>query len=77
MRFSIDMVAALVLNDGHWVSERKIESKMCNGKWHAVPKPNGSDRNWISSYAEIERFYIKDKLHLKALIRYFKVSLET
>lgn len=74
MRFSIDMVVALVLNDTHWVSERIIESRLCNGKWHAVPKPNGNDRDWISSYAEIERFYIKDKGHLKVLIRYFKVS---
>lgn len=80
--FSIDIVIALTLDAKHWKSEIDFDEQYWTDKWHAVPKPDrsgapGDDCEWITSYADIERLFIKDRSKLKVLIRVFKVCTLT
>lgn len=76
--FSIDLVVALNLDAKHWKSDIEFDETYWTDKWHAIPKPDQSgvhegDCQWITSYADIERIFIKDRSKLKVLIRIFKV----
>lgn len=78
MEFDIDMVFVLEIStNDQWMSERpRPNQQMMSSNWHLVPKPNGldDDKNWISSYAEIERMHLNGKDKMKNLIRIFKVT---
>lgn len=74
--FSVDFVTAMAF-DFHdkWFADFKppiIQTL----NWNAIAKPNNSNpahnREWICSYADIERVYLQDTNTLKQLIRIFK-----
>lgn len=77
IKFSMDLVLAMVFDDERWIATRKRPSNSRLYRWNAIPKPFKDDTNddlsWITSYAEFEREYIKNLYHLKPLIRLFKV----
>lgn len=73
--FSIDLVAALQFrSNDNWVADRPYFTKL--RFWNAIPKPNKShqhkNRDWICSYAELERDYLNGLNRLKPLIKFFK-----
>lgn len=80
--FSIDLVGALAFShNDQWIADHKpvFLVPKYKGLWHLIPKPkepiNGkrfNNRDWICSYSEIERSYLRDSSHLKQLIRIFK-----
>lgn len=77
--FSMDLVVAITMDARHWKSDIPFEEKNWANKWHAIPKPDHvgvqeGDCEWITSYADIERLFMKDRYKLKVIIRIFKVS---
>ncbi|XP_037043927.1 uncharacterized protein LOC119079929 isoform X2 [Bradysia coprophila] len=76
--FSIDLVPALQFQvHSKWVADKQAKSivKDCRF-WNTIPKPNKlrlhKNRDWICSYAEIERDLLNGRNRLKPLIRIFK-----
>lgn len=76
--FSIDFVPALQFQvKSKWIADRQDVSKINSYRfWNAIPKPNRlrshKNRDWICSYAEIERDLLNRRNRLKPLIRVFK-----
>lgn len=74
--FSIDFVPALQLESTRrWVADNQPNSRVPRF-WNAIPKPNKQmlhkNREWICSYAEIERDLLNGLNRIKPLIRIFK-----
>ncbi|KAG4077864.1 hypothetical protein HA402_013798 [Bradysia odoriphaga] len=74
--FSIDFVPALQFDSNErWVADRRPNIQVPRF-WNAIPKPNKQllhkNRDWICSYAEIERDYLNGLNRMKPLIRIFK-----
>ncbi|XP_037051890.1 cyclic GMP-AMP synthase-like [Bradysia coprophila] len=74
--FSIDFVPALQFDSNdRWVADKRPNIQVPRF-WNAIPKPNKQvlhkNRDWICSYAEIERDYLNDLNRIKPLIRIFK-----
>lgn len=74
--FSIDFVPALQFQSNNiWVADQRPNLPIPR-YWNAIPKPNKlrlhRNREWICSYAEIERCYLNDLNRLKPLIKFFK-----
>lgn len=79
-KFSIDLVASLSLEAPlHWVCKEPFNERDWPKTWQAIPRPDQGtlqgDKEWTTSYADIERHLIKDRHKLKNLIRFFKVGL--
>lgn len=80
-KFSVDFVGALAFDFQEiWFADFKppiIDSK----RWNAIPKPNktnpNQNREWICSYADMEREYLHNTQTLKQLIRIFKKIRDT
>lgn len=74
--FSIDFVAALQFQTSNvWVADANPIIQVPR-YWNAIPKPNKlllhNNREWICSYAEIERDYLNGLNRIKPLIKIFK-----
>lgn len=74
--FSIDFVPALQFqSNDKWVADKQPILRH-QRFWNAIPKPNKmrlhKNRDWICSYAEIERDYLNGLNRIKPLIKIFK-----
>lgn len=79
----MDLVGALEFDHNDvWLAKRSHPGALCpQGKssWYAVPKPiktlvKTNNRDWISSFADLERVYMQHTQKMKNLIRIFKVQ---
>lgn len=77
-KFSIDFVPALQFqSNDRWVADKQPILRHSSSRfWNAIPKPNKmrlhKNRDWICSYAEIERDYLNGLNRIKPLIKIFK-----
>lgn len=74
--FSIDLVPACQFQSADkWVADKRPTLTVPRF-WNAIPKPNKSrlhkNRDWICSYAELERDYLNGLNRMKPLIKFFK-----
>ncbi len=75
--FSIDFVSALPFHtNDKWVGDEQPPLLKAPRYWNTIPKPNKMlqqrNKDWICSYAEIERDLLKGLNTIKPLIRIFK-----
>ncbi|KAJ6637382.1 Damage-control phosphatase ARMT1 [Pseudolycoriella hygida] len=75
-KFSIDFVSALAFDFKEQFFADFKPQFLVSKYWNAIAKPNKDKQlnnpDWICSYADLEREYLKDTQNMKQLIRLFK-----